>query len=86
MSLFIPTIDFEAYNEQVDAALDDLASQVSDALTRSGFMKIVNLGITQAQIDHTFELSKWFFSRSEEEKSTSAYMSAEENLVISHWA
>ena len=71
MSLFIPTIDFEAYNEHDDAALDDLASQVSDALTRSGFMKIVNLGITQAQIDHTFELSKWFFSRSEEEKSTS---------------
>ena len=27
MSVFIPTIDFEAYDEQDDAALDDLASQ-----------------------------------------------------------
>jgi isopenicillin N synthase-like dioxygenase len=78
--VFIPTIDFSAYNEQDDAVLDDLASRVSDALTHSGFMKIVNLGITQAQIDHTFELSTWFFSRSEEEKSTSAYVSAEENF------
>lgn len=80
MPVFIPTIDFSAYNEQDAAALDDLARQVSDALTHSGFMKIVNLGITQAQIDHTFELSRWFFSRSEEEKSTSAYVSAEENF------
>lgn len=80
MSIFIPTIDFKAYDEQDDAALDDLASQVSDALTHSGFMKIINLGITQVQIDDTFELSKWFFSRSEEEKSTSAYVSANENF------
>ncbi|MFP6801626.1 MAG: 2OG-Fe(II) oxygenase family protein [Pseudomonadales bacterium] len=80
MSVFIPTIDFEAYDEQDDAALDDLASQVSDALTRSGFMKVMNLGITSVQIDHTFALSKWFFSLSEEEKSTSAYVSAEENF------
>jgi isopenicillin N synthase-like dioxygenase len=80
MSVFIPTIDFEAYDEQDDAVLDDLASQVSDALTRSGFMKVMNLGITSVQIDHTFALSKWFFSLSEEEKSTSAYVSAEENF------
>ena len=80
MSVFIPTIDFEAYDEQDDAALDDLASQVSDALTRSGFMKVMNLGITSVQIDHTFALSKWFFSLSEEEKSTSAYVSADENF------
>ncbi len=80
MSVFIPTIDFEAYDEQDDAALDDLASQVSDALSRSGFMKVMNLGITSVQIDHTFALSKWFFSLSEEEKSTSAYVSAEENF------
>jgi len=80
MPVFIPTIDFEAYDEQDDAALDDLASQVSDALTRSGFMKVMNLGITSVQIDHTFALSKWFFSLSEEEKSTSAYVSAEENF------
>lgn len=80
MSVFIPTIDFEAYDEQDDAALDDLASQVSDALTRSGFMKVMNLGITSVQIDHAFALSKWFFSLSEEEKSTSAYVSAEENF------
>ena len=80
MPVFIPTIDFEAYDEQDDAALDDLASEVSDALTRSGFMKVMNLGITSVQIDHTFALSKWFFSLSEEEKSTSAYVSAEENF------
>jgi isopenicillin N synthase-like dioxygenase len=80
MPVFIPTIDFKAYDEQDDAALDDLASQVSDALTRSGFMKVMNLGITSVQIDHTFALSKWFFSLSEEEKSTSAYASAEENF------
>ena len=80
MSVFIPTIDFDAYDEQDDAALDDLASQVSDALTRSGFMKVMNLGITSVQIDHAFALSKWFFSLSEEEKSTSAYVSAEENF------
>jgi len=83
MSVFIPTIDFEAYDEQDDAALDDLASKVSNALTHSGFMKIINLGITRAQIDRTFELSKWFFSRSEQEKSTSACVSVEENLVFS---
>ena len=80
MPVFIPTIDFEAYDEQDDAALDDLAREVSDALTRSGFMKVMNLGITSVQIDHTFALSKWFFSLSEEEKSTSAYASAEENF------
>ena len=80
MPVFIPTIDFEAYDEQDDAALDDLASEVSDALTRSGFMKVMNLGITSVQIDHTFALSKWFFSLSEEEKSTSAYVSSEENF------
>jgi isopenicillin N synthase-like dioxygenase len=43
-------------------------------------MKITNLGITAAQIDDTFALSKWFFALSEEEKSTSAYGSAEENF------
>ena len=80
MPVLIPTIDFANYNEQDDAGLDDLASLVSDALTTSGFMKIVNLGITQEQIDDIFELSTWFFSRSEEEKSTSAYVSAEENF------
>ena len=80
MPVFIPTIDFKAYDEQDDAALDDLASEVSDALTRSGFMKVMNLGITSVQIDHTFALSKWFFSLSEEEKSTSAYVSSEENF------
>ena len=82
MSVFIPTIDFKRYDEQDDVALDDLAEQVSSALTHSGFMKIKNLGITQVQIDHTFEQSKWFFSRSEEEKSTSAYVSAEVASVV----
>jgi len=80
MSVFIPTIDFSAYNEQDDASLHDLANLVSDALTLSGFMKIVNLGITQAQINRTFELSRWFFACSEEEKLSSAYGSAEENF------
>ena len=55
--MFITTIDFSAYKESDAAALDDLASLASDALTHSGFMEIVNLGITQVQIDHTFELS-----------------------------
>ena len=40
----------------------------------------MNLGITSVQIDHAFALSTWFFSLSEEEKSTSAYVSAEENF------
>ena len=80
MSIFIPTIDFQQYDEKDDAALEGLASQVSEALTRSGFMKIMNLGITSAQIDDIFALSKWFFSLSEEEKSTSAYVSAQENF------
>ena len=80
MSVFIPTIDFQQYDEKDDAALEGLASQVSEALTRSGFMKIMNLGITSAQIDDIFALSKWFFSLSEEEKSTSAYVSAQENF------
>jgi len=80
MSVFIPTIDFQRYDEKDDAALEGLASQVSEALTRSGFMKVMNLGITSAQIDDIFALSKWFFSLSEEEKSASAYVSAEENF------
>jgi len=80
MSIFIPTIDFQLYDEKDDAALEDLASQVSEALTRSGFMKVMNLGITSAQIDDIFARSKWFFSLSEEEKSTSAYVSAQENF------
>ena len=36
MSVFIPTIDFQQYDEKDDAALEGLASQVSEALTRSG--------------------------------------------------
>ena len=80
MSIFIPTIDFQLYDEKDDAALEGLASQVSEALTRSGFMKVMNLGITSAQIDDIFARSKWFFSLSEEEKSTSAYVSAQENF------
>lgn len=80
MPVFIPTIDFKDYDEQDTATLENLANQVSEALTHSGFMKIKNLGITQAKVDHTFELSKWFFSRTEEEKSTSAYGSANENF------
>ena len=80
MPVFIPTIDFSAYDEQDEASLEDLGKLVSDALIRSGFMKIVNLGICQAQIDRTFELSRWFFARTEKEKSASAYLSAEENF------
>jgi isopenicillin N synthase-like dioxygenase len=80
VSVFIPTIDFQRYDEQDDAALEDLANQVSRALTRSGFMRIMNLGIASAQVDHVFALSKWFFSLSEEQKLTSAYTSAVENF------
>ena len=78
--MFIPTIDFSVYDEQSDAALEVLASQVSEALSQSGFMKIVNLGISPEQIDRNFDLAKWFFSQPEEDKSISTYVSVNENF------
>jgi len=76
----IPTIDFSRFNESDPNAMRLLALSVSNALTGSGFMKIRNLGIPQTSINKAFELSRWFFERSESEKSVSAYTSAEENF------
>lgn len=76
----IPTINFERYDESSDAAMNLLATQVSEALSQSGFMQITNLGITQTMIDEIFDLSKWFFSRSDDEKAVSAYTDAAENF------
>ncbi len=76
----IPTIDFQTYNPDDDNALAKLASEVSAALSDSGFMKIVNLGISSDDIAQAFELSRRFFSQSETDKLRSAYTSAEENF------
>lgn len=77
---FIPTIDFSGYDENDDSRMADLAAEVADALTGSGFMKIRNLGIAQDEIDHAFELSRWFFSEPEDVKLASRYTSADENF------
>ncbi|MFT7221883.1 MAG: isopenicillin N synthase-like dioxygenase [Candidatus Azotimanducaceae bacterium] len=76
----IPTIDFAIFNESDPEAMRLLASSVSDALTGSGFMKIRNLGVSQASINKAFELSRRFFEQSEAQKAGSAYTSAEENF------
>lgn len=65
--MYTPTIGFSDYNEQNDASPDNLLNLLAEALTESGFLKIVNLGIAQAQIDCAFELSRWFFAHPEEE-------------------
>lgn len=76
----IPRIDFSEYDPTDEDVMDRLAGEVSDALADSGFMKIVNLGIPTDDIAHAFELSRWFFSRAEDEKLQSKYTSAEENF------
>ena len=80
MHLTIPTIDFSTYDESDDIAMGRLAAEVTAALTTSGFMKIINLGIPQAQVDAAFEKSRWFFTRPETDKAASAYTSAAENF------
>lgn len=78
--VLVPTIDFATYDPEDSAAMSTLAAQVSEALSNSGFMKIINLGISQHQIDHAFDLSKWFFEQSTSDKQRSAYVSAAENF------
>lgn len=78
--VFIPTIDFASYDEGNPGSITELAKQVSDALSTSGFMKIRHLGISDEDIASAFAMSAWFFGRSEEEKANSAYTSAEENF------
>ena len=78
--VYIPTIDFADYDESDDTEMVRLAGEVSSALTQSGFMKIRNLGISDDEMTRAFELSRWFFSRSEVDKAKSAYTSAAKNF------
>ncbi|MBO6564286.1 MAG: isopenicillin N synthase family oxygenase [Pseudomonadales bacterium] len=76
----IPTIDFASYDESKTETISLLAQSVSEALSSSGFMKIRNLGVSDQDIRKAFDLSAWFFARTDEEKATSAYTSAAENF------
>lgn len=78
--VYIPTIDFKDYDDSNSEVILHLSAEVKKALTQSGFMKVKNLGITQLQINEAFQLSQWFFTQSESEKSESAYISATENF------
>jgi isopenicillin N synthase-like dioxygenase len=78
--VYIPTIDFEGYDDSDSEVISRLAGEVGEALTQSGFMKIKNLGITEFQISRAFELSHWFFTQPETKKAQSAYVSAAENF------
>jgi len=80
MMVHIPVIDFRGYDPADSNAMAVLADEVSNALTTSGFMKIINLGITPSEINRVFDCSRWFFSRTTADKMTSAYVSAEENF------
>lgn len=80
MPEFIPAIDFAGYDEGNDVALAQLAAEVYEALTTTGFMKIHNLGISNHQVETAFELSRQFFEQPAEEKAKSAYASSEENF------
>ncbi len=78
--VYIPTIDFASYDESDERAIAALAEAVRDALSNSGFMKIRNLGIDDDAVAAAFDMSAWFFARTEEDKATSAYASADENF------
>ena len=78
--LVIQTLDFQNYEESNPATLVELAGEVVEALTTSGFMKIKNLGIEPEQVATMFSYADWFFSQDQAEKQRSSYASAGENF------
>lgn len=75
----IPVIDFAHYSEEQEQ-MDNLGKQVGAALSQTGFMSLLNVGISKDLLREVFAASQFFFSLPEEQKMKIAYTSATENF------
>ncbi len=76
----IPLIDFNAYDETNAQVMQALGNEVSNALTKIGFMAVTNIGISAAELQQVFATSQQFFALSDTEKLQCAYTNAADNF------
>ncbi|XP_072291229.1 LOW QUALITY PROTEIN: uncharacterized protein [Eucyclogobius newberryi] len=69
----IPVVDFSSHSleqEDVSQAEQELVSaELHEAFTRVGFVFLQNTGITPTEVERVMDVSRHFFSQSEEQKS-----------------
>ncbi|CAL1594856.1 unnamed protein product [Knipowitschia caucasica] len=81
----IPIVDFgvcslEREHERVTPEeMERVSAQLHDAFTRVGFVFLQNTGITQEEVDQVMQVSREFFSLSEQQKSLYSRGRYEEN-------
>jgi len=78
--MYVPVIDFAAYDRKEPETLSRLGQEAGTALAEIGFMSITNLGISPQLLQDVFSTSREFFARSVDQKMKSAYLSASENF------
>lgn len=80
----VPLISFKQFESSETAAREsarqEIASQMSTALTDVGFMSVSDLGIEDGLLEQVFDASQHFFASDLEVKMQSAYQSADENF------
>ncbi|GGA72849.1 2OG-Fe(II) oxygenase [Neiella marina] len=76
----IPTIDFSCFDSADPCCLEQLASQVDQALRNSGFMMITGLAIDERSQAQAFESAKQFFALPAVDKDNSRYTNSGDNF------
>lgn len=78
--MHVPVIDFARYDEDQPETLETLGGEVDAALSKIGFMSVMNLGIDSKLLNDVFAASRGFFGSDLAQKMESAYLSASENF------
>ena len=76
----IPVIDFAAYDGGRPETIKRLGLELDAALSQSGFLSVINLGVSGPLLKDVFAASRAFFAGDHEDKMASAYRSAAENF------
>ncbi|TPX31081.1 hypothetical protein SmJEL517_g05526 [Synchytrium microbalum] len=77
--LNLPLVDFQQFVTGTRRDKRVCSDAILKGLREEGFLYLTGHGLDQAQIDHVFQQSKWFFNLSMAEKNKLAWQSPEAN-------